>query len=649
MPTYNSDHTPPAAPEALDQSQTLSWQSLQDGLALDLVKRTFNKYQIYRWNNHDRRWNANDALYYGYIPQRFWEGTTVPRASLSVPVVFDQVESALPAISNAIFQGSTNWFATDPLPGTSLQEAKGVEDRLTYLLEHPRDKYGSTARNELILSFKDILIHGNGVVMLEIDPVSNDPVVHWVDLRDLYVDPGAGTNLDEAKAVILRKFLSVEQLDSLRSHPKFKIPAIESLKTLSQYRTFDSSDNTKQTSEWLRGVRFRPGFDDKSEMPAEQTIEVLIYYSNSRIIWLLNRQLVAFNDTNPYGFIPFAGAPCFIVPGRWYAMGFSDVLEGVQMYMQGITNGRLDELALALNPPRSKKRGPTLTPSQSRYRPGLIMEFDNPKEDMIIHQAQNITQDSWQEMSFLEQQAQKRTGMNDMMTSGTPLRSNASRTSLGIQAQMESPSSRLQKIVENIENFLIVPMLYKLHAMDQMHSQQQGTSSLPVLSSQFNAYSDVSSSFLSKPVKFNMLASTRMLTRQKLMQLFPFVAQYLLSAPFMAALGQAGMTVDFMELSRMLQDAAGTKQSYELIRQIKPEEQQARMQPSPDMQTRLQLGKMQADSRLQTAQLKATGGKQETDERSAREILKLLQQSMDGAGGTAPFAGSEIAANMLGK
>lgn len=658
MSTYGADRTPEPESEALDKSQVFSYEVLKDGLALDLVKRTFDKYQIYRWNNHDRRWNSNDALYYGYIPQRFWEGTTVPRSSLGVPIVFDQVESALPAICNAIFQGSTQWFQVEPLPGTQLQEALQIQDHLTYLLEHPRDKFGSSARVELTLAIKDLLIHGNGLVMLEIDPETNLPTVHWVDIRDLYVDPGCGSILEEAKSVILRKFMSVEQLDSLRDHPDFKIPSVAILKDFAKLRTFDSSDRTKQISEWIRGVRFRPGWDDKSELPAEQTVEVLIYYSNTRIIWVLNRQLVCYNGDNPYGFMPFAGSPCFIIPGRWYAMGFADILESIQKYIQGITNGRLDELSLALNPPRAKKRGPNLTPSQSRWRPGLIMEFDKPNEDMIVHPVQNVTQSSWQEIQWLEAQAQKRTGMNDMMTQGQPLRSNASRTTLGVQSQLESPASRLQKIVETIESHLIIPLLYKLHAMTEKHATPGQT--LPTLNANNQQYGQVSSETISKSVRFNMLASTRMLTRQKLAQMFPFIAQYLISAPFMQSLGQLGYTVDFMELSRMLQDATGTKQAYQLIRQISPQEQQARQQPSPDAQMKAQATQQQSQTRITAAQIKAATDRLKTqleyglksheiDEQSAQELLKMIQESLEPQQSSNPLeAGSGIANQMLG-
>jgi len=450
--TSDTDHTPLPGGEALENSNALGADALLDGLALDLVTRTYDRYQMYRYNNHDKRWNGDDALYYGYIPQRFWEGTTIPRASLGIPVVFDQIESALPAITNAIFQGSTEWFQVEPLPGTTLQEAQDVQAHLLYLLEQPQDKFGSTARTEITQAIKSVLLYGNGAIMLEIDPETSEPVIHWVDNRDLYVDPGCGSQSEEAKAMVLVKHLTVEQLDALRDTPGFKLPSLDVLKQYSNERPFDAGDRTKQISEITRGVRFRPGWDDRADLPSDRSVEVRIYYSKTRIIWVLNRQWVAYNQGNPYGFYPICTSPCFIIPGRYYAMGYADVLDGIQKFMQGITNSRLDELALASNPPRTRKRGPILTPSQSRWRPGLIMEFDNPQTDMVIHPVQQVTQASWQEMAFLEQQAEKRTGVNSLVTQGTPLRSNASRTTAGINAQMEAPTSRIQKIVETIED-----------------------------------------------------------------------------------------------------------------------------------------------------------------------------------------------------
>jgi hypothetical protein len=86
----------------LDAPETpLRWEGrgLTDLEALSLVTNQFNSYEWYRQQNHDRRWNLHDSLYYGWVPPKVWDGTTVARSSLGMPIVFDQVESARTGIS----------------------------------------------------------------------------------------------------------------------------------------------------------------------------------------------------------------------------------------------------------------------------------------------------------------------------------------------------------------------------------------------------------------------------------------------------------------------------------------------------------------------------------------------------------------------
>src|SRR6185369_13091932 len=50
---------------------------------------------------HIRRWNVSDELYLAYSPSKVWEGTRIPRASLGVPLVMEQLESLLPNVMAA--------------------------------------------------------------------------------------------------------------------------------------------------------------------------------------------------------------------------------------------------------------------------------------------------------------------------------------------------------------------------------------------------------------------------------------------------------------------------------------------------------------------------------------------------------------------
>ncbi|WP_230687717.1 hypothetical protein, partial [Streptococcus pneumoniae] len=71
-----------------------------------------------------------------------------------------------------------------------------------------------------------------------------------------------------------------------------------------------ASDMTKQSQEALRRVQHNPTQANWIPNPADRKIEVLMYYTKGQIIWVLNRQHVLYNETNPYKFVPAVFAPC---------------------------------------------------------------------------------------------------------------------------------------------------------------------------------------------------------------------------------------------------------------------------------------------------------------------------------------------------
>ncbi len=590
----------------------LGIDEINEKYALQLVRETFDNYEQYRSMNHDSRWNIADTLFYGWLPSKTWEGTTVPRSSLGQPIVFDQIEAALPAIAQEIFVPQDEWFQVETEPGAELTEARQVQEKMSYDLEHSRNDYGLTARNELELAFHSLLLYGNGGISLEWDSVLNRPTVQWVDTRDFYIDPGCPVpNIDEARAVIRRKMMTVDELIARRGDPRMNIPSDDVLYTMSKSPQFAVGDQTKRNSEAVRGVSWTPGVSDYSPNPADRKIEVLLYYSKSRIIWTLNRELVAYNQANPYEFIPFCFAPCYTIPGRFYAQSVADVQEGNQRYIEALMNGRLDQVSLDLTPPRIYKRGAMLTPSQLRWRPGATYQVEGDTSEMALMQPRSELTNVFSEISFIKSNAEERTGINSM-TSGIPRPSNTNRTATGVSAVASGSMSRIRYLVSNIENYLIVPMLYKMYAMIQKHSLPNQTMSGLSKDGQLTQVS--SNAFVGK-MRFRMLASSRMMTREKLAQIFPFLTQYMLNGTFMGELQKTGKTIDFAEMFLMLRDATGTGRLYNFIRDMNEQEQKAHQQPPPDvvmqqqqaqqeLQARMQISKEKNQTTLQAEQIK---------------------------------------------
>ena len=581
-----------------------SIEDIEDAAALEVVTQSFWQFELYRTQNHDRRWSMHDSLVFGYVAPKVWDGTNVARAAFTQPIVFDQIETALPTITNAIFGVAPDWFQVAALPGTDPKEAEQVQDALSYQLEHPKDEVGSNCISELKLAIRNLLTYGNGGVSVQWDAILGRPTVEWVDLRDFYIDPALSTpDVDEGRATIRRKFMTIDELIQLRKDPRMKIPENDVLWYMAKNFPQAPADQTKRIQEALRNVMYSPGTSDYLPLPSDQKIEVLIYYSKSRIIWVLNRQWVAYNGPNPYGFIPFCFAPCYTVTGRFYAQSIADVQENNQRYVEALLNGHLDEMSLALHPPRTQKRSTLLTPNQQKWRPGAVFSADN-KDDISLLQNRTQLTDVFTDIQYILAASDKRTGISGMAGGGVPTPSNANRTLGGLQMQSGGTNMRISELVSNIELYLLTPVLYKLHKLMQFHMTPG--QAMPATDPQKNYYS-VDASVIQKKVRFRMLAASKMVTRDKLMQVLPFWMQTLSQGNIMEGLKQTGKTIDFDELFRMIQDATGVSNTYALVRPLNEQEQKAAQQPSPQMQADQQKQQADLQGRMQLMQLKNQG------------------------------------------
>lgn len=602
-------------------------EQFRDRLALQLVTQTFSTFEGYRTINHDRRWNEADALYTGYVPAKVWEGTTIPRANLPYQISFDQVEAAFPSIMEALFSDES-WFEVVAEPGTSAEDANAVQAAMSYMLEHSKNDYGLSAVSEIGLAIRDVLKYGNGGIWLDWLADKNRPSISWVDIRDVYIDPATPTpNADESRAIIRRRMMTVEDIVAYRDNVNMNVPEDAVLWSMAKSAPTVPADTTRQTQEALRAINYTPAAADYIPNPADRKIEVLMYYSKTQIIWVLNRVHVMYNRTNPYKFVPAAFAPCYIFTGRFYANGIPDVQRGNQRMIEGMLNGHLDELSLSLHPPRSQARSADATNNNRKWGPGFVFTStsDDAKSGMAIMQPQPVTQNIMGDIDFLLNAADKRTGIG-AMAQGMPRPGNANRTATGMSLQAQGSANRIQPLVKNIEDYLLVPMLRKLYKMMAFHLGMYDK----VPAKRDGVVQWVEGWKFQRPCDFQMFAASKMLAKSTLMQIFPFMAQYLLSGPLVEALKSSGQTVNFQALIDMLQDAAGTKGRYDLIRPMTPQEQQAAQQPPPQVIAQQQMEAAKQQHAKEIMNMKIQGDLQNTmisKQQSPEEMQMKAQES----------------------
>jgi len=635
-----------------------------DAMAKKITVQDFSAAESYRTANHDWRFRIADELYLGWVQQKYWEGTKIPRASVPVFVAFEQVEALLPKIMSAIF-AEDPWFQTDPdlAAGTTARDARDFQALVIRQMED------TSAREVMRRAIKSAMIYGNGIAGLSweseevkslkyvarwkqpapppvpmngnilqmlrppgrprrvLDKVQsteivNRPKLEYISLKDFYIDPNCPSPIiQDAAYCCVRALKPIAYFDGLRKNKEFNIPSNEELVQLAKMKPSAQGDITKAVSESMRSASWAPQ-NDKTVDPAGKRMEVIARWSEDRVVWVLNREIPILNKPNPYGLVHFYDAFYADVLDRFYAQGICDVVEGEQRLQVAILGNRLDELSLNIHRPVQVRRGLNVPAYQLRVRPGQVIPVDTPGADYKLTEVSEITGQVYIEVNASEARVQKTTGLTDLIATGMPQSggNSASRTATGIGAIVNAGSSRIQYLVENLEDTFIEPILNGVVSLNQLYPPI----ALPLAKVVALA-----------KLKFYMRASARMQSKMALMQTFPLIMQSVANPAFMAQLAQIGQTVDFAELFNMVLDMTGYRNRADLIRSLTPAEQQMLKQPPPDqiLKERMQDKRIQSqaviqrgkqDHQTQLEQMRLEADQSNESRRMYSELTKAL-------------------------
>lgn len=607
-----------------------------DDRAAAIAIGDFRKAENYRVMNHDWRWTTADQLFLGWVPRKTWEGTKVPRASVAVHMVLEQIEALMPSIISNLFPDENRLaFDVEPDPTTTVDQARAVRELLQSQLQNLGYGASISLRAMVIAHIKQRLIYGNGVTEFgwskktetrmyyertqvpARSPVTDingntiyvpngqmnpflqktmkqqevsTPCLYDIDIRDFYWDPNCSSgDIQRAGYCAHKSLMTINDILEFKGQEGFNIPDAKMLIDLSYTKSATRSDNTKQSTESFRGMSWQP-YIDQSIDPNLRRVEVIRYWQRNRHVWLIKGySKPVYNQPNKYGVLPFITTGYVDVPGRWAALSLPDICETDQRLCESIINARLDELALLIHPPIIKKRGIALPLSQQRLRPGIIWESDDPKNDYIKMDMGNVTSQAFVEVSAAEQRVQKKTGVTDLAVLGTPASggNSANRTATGVQAQSGAAGKRIQFQVENTEEQLLVPLLNALHSMNQVFLDPNQMVNVLGPDAQFIQFDPVL--ILNASVKFNMTASGRMRQRQSLAGGgLSVIMETILNPQILQAAFQQGMLPNFPEITDLLTDTyylprkslfvQGSPQQMQAIQQQQQAEMQVKMQ-----------------------------------------------------------------------
>lgn len=575
----------------------------EDDAAVRLVVKDLNLAEYYILaKGMTVSWDRDDRLYLFRMPQAFWEGSSVPRASLGIPLIFEHVESLMPQIMSALFSDHPPFDVvaknkTSPETarvirsliaaqlnsmGFEEQVRLGIKECLVY--GTGIWKYGFCEKEGHKLTYKyadvpEIQSAGLGTVMVpkkyprEIKEIIerytyHEPWLEKVHIRFVVAAPDLRVpDIRCAKYVIHRTYPSLQEMEDLRNQPGYKLPSKEFLaslyrpprespeRSLLEGRSTSSVLNTGISSLDIN-MEFRamPRWQDPSRDPTQQPMELLEYTTPNKIISVYNRKLCIKNNPNPLNKINYFSISFADVLDSWYGLGISQLLAGEQRLQQGVINSRLDELALRLSGTFLRTRGANTPTQQLRMRPGGIIDTDDMKGIQMIQYPPALV-DAFTEVEASDQRAQRRTGANQLVTQGTaPSSGQLGRTSAGISTAVGALGARISYWMDQITDFMFIPFLKAVHEMNRQWLPEEEIKDFfdDQLKEAFNGTPlDIKNAEL----EFEILAGSKLRARMAMLQLAPQLVQLLQLAPVLDAISDQQKKVDWVELVQSMIDA----------------------------------------------------------------------------------------------
>ncbi len=635
--------------------------SWTDTRAIQIALGDFKKAEAYRTINHDWRFRTSDQLYLAWVQRKTWEGTKIPRSAIGIFLALEQIEALLPNVIGALFPDNNQLpFNVEPEPNSTIQQAQAVQDLIASQLRDLGEPGKSMSLREIVRrAYKQAYVYGNGLIEVSVldkwftrtqfqrvqipvrqqveHPLTGEmigvptgqtisqvrktigkehivrPMMANVDIRDFYIDPNCSSHtVQDASYCCTRHLMTVNQMLDMEGVEGIKLPPKNELLKLANIKITSQGDSSKQQTERFRGMTWQPATDYTTD-PNLARLELIRYFQKNRMVWLLSRQWVAYNQANEYGILPFLDAFYVDVPGRFYGLSICDLVEPDQKLAEAIINGRNDELNLMIHPPIIKKQGRPFSAAQQRLRPGVVWDAEDPDKDYRRFEMGNVTQAAYIEVDALERRVQKKTGITDLATLGTPSSggNSANRTATGISTQSSASGKRIEYLVQTVEDQFLVPALSTLHALNQIFLPQDEMIRILGPESQQVVIDPVE--IMNASVKFHMSASGKLRARSMMQGggLGIILQGYLNPEVIQLAL-QTGKMLDFAQLDRLVADTFGIP-PMSLWRDAQQQEIQSFMQQkmAPEMmktqqqQMRLQSASENEDTRSDTVLLKA--------------------------------------------
>jgi len=625
-----------AAPMVPTPEQTkFSDEKLADADALNMVVSDIaNATKFVQSKAHPTEQNYIDDLYRAVPKERRWEGSNEVRSHLAMPLVLEVVESLLPQIFLGFFSDKTPFLLT--AKGTTPQSAARAASKVC--------KWAITAsgfKEEIRKILKSCLLYGNGVGkwgwsitterVREYNKTADgkiesttkeitcsEPTFDFIELGNILVDGALRTqDIRDSRYVILQKFVTAEDLDEMRADERYKnIPTRAQLKEFLANLSEPSQDSfvSLHVETWRR-QQAEIQRNATSVNPLSQPLEILEYWTEDRVIVVLQRTLVLRNDENEYDELPFVSSAFIDVLKSFWGLGIGHLLDGEQRLESGVVNAWIDSLNLTLSPSFHRRKGVGPSAQNIKVAPGRVINDDGELTPLAV---QSVTQEALQAIQASEARARKRVGANF----GADMPNQAMRTAEGVQQFTASAQTQVQYFIEQFADLVFIPTLQAFIGMCKDNLTPEDINKI-LTEEEGHAFDDDHLTIYNGKYAIEVLSSTKLASKRAMVSLVPTLMQFFASAPVQQAFTIQNKKLDLAAFTEDLIDITGWDYN-DLIIEMTPEDAQRAMQQNP-VAIKAMADSALEDKKAQNAQeLEQTKG----DVRGGIQVVKhILDQS----------------------
>lgn len=585
-------------------------------------------------------WNNDEELFRAYVPLAKWPNSEQLKAHLSMPVVLEAIETLLPQTYLSFFSDEQP-FLLDAEGKTTPAAARAMSCLVSWAIKQ------SGFKEEIRKTLKGGFEFGNGVDKWgwrtrtrqrkvysrgqngQIESKSDNqdiahPTFEFVELRNLLVDPSLRCHdIREARYVIHRLYVTAEELDAMRADYK-NIPTREQLTTILAAGS-ETAENSLTASNQVTFRQQQAEFQDKAATmnPLGQPLEILEYWTDDRVITVLQRKIVIGNEENEFGRKPFLSCAFIDVLGAFYGFGVGLLLSGEQKLQTGVANAWIDALNLSLNPPWNRKSGVGVASENVSFGPGRVVNKGGELEPIPVP---DISSSAMAAIEASKARAARLVGAN----SGSEMPNQAMRTSEGVQQFTSGVQVKLQYFVDNFSELVFIPAI---EAFIELCKENLSPDDINAILSEEDgaAYQSDILEVYNGTYSVDVLDSTKLAARRAMAAMLPSLMQFVSTQPLQVALAAQSKKFDWVQFLRTGLEVIGWPEQG-LIVDATPEDIQRFMQMQP--------GVAQAQAAQQIQQQKHQADLENINEKGTvqagvavvKEAVKAhLQSAMGGA------------------